>query len=92
MRERDRDLSESKTAAETLVDLLDYIEQVVRLDEKIAHRLADYRLQDGSTVAIRAAALSGLPGIATDLPDAEAVPAVPRPVLPVIVVVGTVGE
>ena len=41
MRERDRDLSESKTAAETLVDLLAYIEQVVRLDEKIATRLAD---------------------------------------------------
>ncbi len=68
----DRDLSESKTAAETLVDLLDYIEQVVRLDERIAYRLADYRLPDGSTVAIRASAVSGLPGIATDVPDAEA--------------------
>ena len=68
----DRDLNESKTAAETLVHLLDYIEQVVRLDERVAYRLADYRLQDGSTVAIPAAAVSGLPGIATDVPDAEA--------------------
>ena len=68
----DRDLNESKTAAETLVDLLDYIEQVVRLDERVAFRLADYRLQDGSTVAIRAAAVSGLPGVAIDVPDAEA--------------------
>ncbi len=45
---------------------------MVRLDERIAYRLSDYRLQDGSTVAIRAADVSGLPGVATDLSDAEA--------------------
>ncbi len=67
-----QDLNENKTVAESLVGLLDYIEQVVRLDERVAFRLADYRLQDGSTVEIRAAALVGLPGVATDLPDAEA--------------------
>ena len=52
---------------ERLVALLDYVEQVVRLDERVAYRLADYRLADGSSVAIRAGDVASLPGVATDL-------------------------
>ena len=61
-----------RTSAEKLVDLLDYVEQVVRLDERVAFRLADYRLPDGSGLAIRAADIAGLPGIATDIDEGEA--------------------
>ena len=61
-----------RTSAEKLVDLLDYVEQVVRLDERVAFRLADYRLPDGSGLAIRAAEIAGLPGIATDVGEGEA--------------------
>src|SRR5258708_1865364 len=35
-----------------LIGLLDYIEQVVRLDERVAFRLSEYHLPDGSTFAI----------------------------------------
>ena len=33
-------------------EMLDYIEQVVRIDERIAFRLSEYRLPDGTTFAI----------------------------------------
>ncbi len=55
-----------------LVDLLDYIEQVVRLDERVALRLADYRLPDGTAMAIRSDEVAGLPGIETDVGEGEA--------------------
>ncbi len=61
-----------RTSAEKLVDLLDYVEQVVRLDERVAFRLADYRLPDGSTMAIRSRDIAGLPGLATDVGEGEA--------------------
>ena len=51
------------TAAERLVELLDYVEQVVRLDERVAFRLADYRLPDGTALAVRPADVAGLPGV-----------------------------
>jgi hypothetical protein len=35
---------------ENLINLLDYVEQVVRLDERIAFQLSDYRLPDGSAL------------------------------------------
>ncbi len=58
-----------KSPGEKLVHLLDYVEQVVRLDERVAFRLADYRLADGAAVAIRADEITGLPGVSTDLAD-----------------------
>ncbi|HVX91769.1 MAG TPA: AAA domain-containing protein [Xanthobacteraceae bacterium] len=54
-----------------LVSLLDYIEQVVRLDERVAFRLADYKLADGSTFAVSNADTRDLPGIRHDLRDEE---------------------
>jgi len=68
---KDRVLNAIKTTAEKLVDLLDYVEQVVRLDERVAFRLADYRLPDGAAVAIRADEIANLPGVSTDLADAD---------------------
>ena len=34
-----------------LIGLLDYVEQVVRLDERVAFRVSEYRLPDGITVS-----------------------------------------
>ncbi len=63
--------SDERSSAEKLVDLLDYVEQVVRLDERVAFRLADYRLPDGTAMAIRSGEIGGLPGIATDLGEGD---------------------
>jgi hypothetical protein len=42
-------------ARQKLVGLLDYVEQVVRVDERVVFRLPDYRLADGSTFALTSA-------------------------------------
>jgi very-short-patch-repair endonuclease len=54
-----------------LVGLLDYVEQVVRLDERVAFRLSEYRLPDGSTFAITKADTENLPGVRHDIRDDE---------------------
>ncbi len=59
----------TKTEGHKLVDLLDYMEQVVRLDERVALRVADYRLADGTHLAVRDQEIDGLPGIALDQRD-----------------------
>ena len=56
---------------EQLVGLLDYIEQVVRLDEQIAFRLSDYRLPDGSTFTVTNGDTHNLPGLRHDQLDAD---------------------
>ncbi len=58
-------------AAEKLVRLLDYIEEVVKLDERTAFRVADYRLTDGSTLAVADTDMLGLPGVRLDERDDE---------------------
>ncbi|HEX4764786.1 MAG TPA: AAA domain-containing protein [Lichenihabitans sp.] len=60
-----------KTANQKLVDLLDYVEQVVRLDERVAFRLADYRLADGTAFVLRDAEIDGLPGLHLDERDED---------------------
>ncbi len=54
-----------------LVGLLDYVEQVIRLDEKVAYELSEYRLPDGSTFAITNADTHSLPSIRHDTRDEE---------------------
>ncbi len=54
-----------------LVGLLDYIEQVVRLDERVAFRLSEYRLPDGSTFAVSKADTQNIPSVRHDLRDEE---------------------
>jgi very-short-patch-repair endonuclease/transcription elongation GreA/GreB family factor len=57
----------TRPVRERLVGLLDYVEQVVRLDERVAMRLADYRLFDGSNIAITDSDTQNLPGVRHDL-------------------------
>ena len=57
--------------AKKLVNLLDYVEQVVRLDERVAFRLSEYRLPDGTTFAVDKNDTQNLPGVRHDLRDEE---------------------
>ena len=54
-----------------LIGLLDYVEQVVRLDERVAFRLSEYRLPDGTTFAVRTSDTQNLPGVRHDHRDEE---------------------
>jgi hypothetical protein len=54
---------------EKLIGLLDYVEQVVRLDERVAFRLSEYRLPDGTTFAFTKDDTQSLPGIRHDVMD-----------------------
>lgn len=38
-----------RSTRDKLVSLLDYVEQVVRLDERVALDLAEYKLADGAS-------------------------------------------
>lgn len=58
-------------AREKLVGLLDYVEQVIRLDERVAFRLSEYRLPDGTTFAVKHEDTRSLPGIQHDLQQEE---------------------
>src|SRR2546423_7639960 len=58
-------------ARQKLIGLLDYVEQVVRLDERVAFRLSEYRLPDGSTFAVGRSGTQNLPGVRHDHHDAE---------------------
>src|SRR5437763_16489887 len=53
-------------ARQKLIGLLDYVEQVVRLDERVAFRLSEYRLPDGTAFAIGESHTRNLPGIHHD--------------------------
>jgi hypothetical protein len=48
---------------EKLIGLLDYVEQVVRLDERVSFRISEYRLPDGTTFVLTRDNTQGLPGI-----------------------------
>ncbi|MFK4720805.1 very-short-patch-repair endonuclease [Bradyrhizobium niftali] len=52
-----------------LIGLLDYVEQVVRLDERVSFRLSEYHLPDGTSFTIRQADTRNLPGIRHDHND-----------------------
>jgi hypothetical protein len=54
-----------------LVGLLDYIEQVVRLDERVAFQLSEYRLPDGSAFAMTKSDSQNLPSVRHDNRDEE---------------------
>jgi hypothetical protein len=54
-----------------LISLLDYVEQVVRLDERVSFRLSEYRLPDGTTFAVPKSDTHNLPGVRHDHRDDE---------------------
>jgi very-short-patch-repair endonuclease len=56
---------------ERLVRLLNYIEQVIRLDEKVVLQLSDYRLPDGTAFAFTGAEHRDLPGVRLGARDDE---------------------
>src|ERR1700733_11814864 len=58
-------------ARQKLIGLLDYVEQVVRLDERVAFRLSEYRLPDGSTFAVGKGDTQNLPSAHHDQRDEE---------------------
>jgi hypothetical protein len=58
-------------ARQKLIGLLDYVEQVIRLDERVAFRLPEYRLPDGTTFAVRNNETQNLPGVRNDHRDEE---------------------
>jgi hypothetical protein len=58
-------------ARQKLIGLLDYIEQVVRLDERVAFRLSEYHLPDGSTFTVHRKDTQNLPGVRHDHRDDE---------------------
>lgn len=60
-----------KEPREKLIDLLDYVEQVVRLDERVAFRLSEYKLPDGSNFAVHEGATRNLPGVRHDIREGE---------------------
>jgi hypothetical protein len=53
------------------IGLLDYVEQVVRLDERVAFRLSEYKLPDGSAFAVSKSDTQNLPGVRHDQRDEE---------------------
>ena len=56
---------------EKLVRLLDYVEQVIRLDEKVIFQLSDYRLPDGASFCITGPEHRDLPGVRFGARDDE---------------------
>jgi hypothetical protein len=54
-----------------LIGLLDYVEQVVRLDERVAFRVSEYRLPDGTTFAVGKNDTQNLPSVRHDHRDEE---------------------
>ena len=52
-----------------LIGLLDYVEQVVRLDERVSFRLSEYRLPDGTNFTVRQSDTRNLPGVRHDHND-----------------------
>lgn len=49
------------------VGMLNYVEQVIRLDERVVMRLSDYKLPDGTALNLNQEELNGLPGVAHDI-------------------------
>lgn len=58
-------------AVEKLRDLLSYVEQVVKLDERCAFRLSEHRLATGQALVLHQHELSHLPGAQLDILDED---------------------
>jgi hypothetical protein len=69
-----RPVGEKTVAADIrqkLIGLLDYVEQVVRLDERVAFKLSEYHLPDGTTFSVSQDDTQNLPGVRHDHNDED---------------------
>src|SRR3984885_12561317 len=62
---------EDELAARRLTGLLDYVEALVKLDERVATRLSQHKLADGSQFSLHQHEIAGLPAIQCDSTDAD---------------------
>src|SRR5208337_1204951 len=62
---------EDRIAARRLSGLLEYVQELVKLDERVATSLSQHKLADGSKFALHEHELRGLPGVTFDISDAE---------------------
>lgn len=63
--------AEDKLAARRLNGLLEYVEALVKLDERPATRLAQHKLADGSQFILHQHELAGVPGLTFDVSDTD---------------------
>jgi very-short-patch-repair endonuclease len=63
--------AEDELAARRLKGLLDYVEALVKLDERVATRLAQHKLADGSQFILHQHELAGLPSLRCDIADQD---------------------
>ena len=63
--------NEDRLASQRLKGLLEYVEALVKLDERVAVRLSQHKLADGSQFNLHEHELAELPGIALDLTDTD---------------------
>ena len=63
--------AEDQLAARRLTGLLDYVEALVKLDERVATRLSQHKLAGGSQFALHQHEIAGLPAIQCDISDAD---------------------
>ena len=63
--------AEDELATRRLKGLLDYVEALVKLDERVATRLAQHKLADGSQFALHQHELAGLSAVRSDFFDED---------------------
>lgn len=62
---------DDQAAAARLVGLLDYVDALIKLDERVAMRLSQHKLQDGSQFVLHEHELTKLPGVSLNKSDDE---------------------
>ena len=63
--------AEDRLAAKRLTGLLEYVDALLRLDERVATRLSQHKLADGSQFILHQHELASLPGIKYDIADSD---------------------
>lgn len=64
-------VSDDEAASKRFIGLLDYVNALIKLDERVPSRLSQHKLPDGSSVVLHEHELSKLPGITLNKPDDE---------------------
>ena len=63
--------NEDRLAAQRLKGLLEYVEALVKLDERVAVRLSQHKLADGSQFILHEHEIAGLPAMTLDVTDTD---------------------